>query len=62
MASVAPPVCCDGSCSTELGGYDERYFAFYEDVDLNVRAQIAGWRFGYVPAAVVWHVGNASWS
>lgn len=45
----------------ELGGYDESYFAFYEDVDLNVRARIAGWRFGYVPEAVVWHVGNASW-
>jgi GT2 family glycosyltransferase len=45
-----------------LGGYDERYFAFYEDVDLNVRARIAGWRFEYVPEAVVWHVGNASWS
>lgn len=44
-----------------LGGYDESYFAFYEDVDLNVRARIAGWRFEYVPDAVVWHVGNASW-
>ena len=47
---------------TDLGGYDESYFAFYEDVDLNVRARIAGWRFAYVPEAVVWHVGNASWS
>jgi GT2 family glycosyltransferase len=46
---------------TDLGGYDERYFAFYEDVDLNVRARIAGWRFEYVPEAVVWHAGNASW-
>ncbi|HET7120250.1 MAG TPA: glycosyltransferase family 2 protein [Solirubrobacterales bacterium] len=45
----------------QLGGYDERYFAFYEDVDLNVRGRIAGWRFGYAPGAVVWHVGNASW-
>ncbi|HEX6206296.1 MAG TPA: glycosyltransferase family 2 protein [Solirubrobacterales bacterium] len=45
----------------QLGGYDERYFAFYEDVDLNVRARIGGWRFAYVPEAVVWHVGNASW-
>ncbi len=45
----------------ELGGYDERYFAFYEDVDLNVRARIAGWRFEYVPDAVVWHAGNAVW-
>jgi GT2 family glycosyltransferase len=46
----------------DLGGYDESYFAFYEDVDLNVRARIAGWRFAYVPEAVIWHVGNASWS
>jgi GT2 family glycosyltransferase len=27
-----------------------------------VRGRIAGWRFAYVPEAVVWHVGNASWS
>jgi GT2 family glycosyltransferase len=47
---------------TALGGYDERYFAFYEDVDLNVRARIAGWRFECVPEAIVWHVGSASWS
>jgi GT2 family glycosyltransferase len=45
----------------DLGGYDESYFAFYEDVDLNVRARIAGWRFEYVPEAVVWHRGGASW-
>jgi GT2 family glycosyltransferase len=45
----------------ELDGYDETYFAFYEDVDLNVRARIAGWRFAYEPAAAVWHLGNASW-
>ena len=60
-ASAAPPACCGASSSRELGGYDESYFAFYEDVDLNVRARIAGWRFAYVPEAVVWHVGNASW-
>jgi GT2 family glycosyltransferase len=45
----------------ELGGYDRSFFAFYEDVDLNVRARIAGWRFEYVPEAIVWHLGNASW-
>ena len=46
---------------TELGGYDESYVSFYEDVELNVRGRIAGWRFAYEPEAVVWHVGNASW-
>ena len=46
----------------DLGGYDESYFAFYEDVDLNVRARIHGWTFRLVPAAVAWHVGNAAWN
>jgi len=46
---------------TALGGYDESFFSFYEDVDLNMRARVGGWRFEYVPEAVVWHVGNASW-
>jgi hypothetical protein len=45
-----------------LGGYDERYFAFCEDVDLNVRARVAGWRFGLEPNAVVWHLGNVAWT
>jgi N-acetylglucosaminyl-diphospho-decaprenol L-rhamnosyltransferase len=44
-----------------LGGYDESYVSFYEDVDLNVRARILGRRFDYIPEAVVWHAGNASW-
>jgi GT2 family glycosyltransferase len=44
-----------------LGGYDESYFSFYEDVDLNVRARILGRRFDYAPDAVAWHLGNASW-
>lgn len=46
---------------TEVGGYDEGYFAFWEDVDLNARAQIMGWTFRYVPEAAVTHVGNAVW-
>jgi GT2 family glycosyltransferase len=45
----------------DLGGYDGSYVSFYEDVDLNVRARVIGRRFAYVPDAVVWHVGNASW-
>jgi hypothetical protein len=45
-----------------LGGYDESYVSFYEDVDLNVRGQIRGRRFALDPEAVVWHVGNASWT
>jgi GT2 family glycosyltransferase len=46
---------------SELGGYDESYVSFCEDVDLNVRARVAGWSFATIPEAVVWHVGNAVW-
>jgi GT2 family glycosyltransferase len=45
----------------DLGGYDAAYFAFYEDVDLNARARLAGWRFAYLPKAVAVHVGHAAW-
>lgn len=42
----------------ELGGFDEEYFMYGEDVDLCWRAHRAGWGVGYVPAASVTHVGG----
>jgi N-acetylglucosaminyl-diphospho-decaprenol L-rhamnosyltransferase len=39
----------------ELGGFDEDYFMYAEDVDLCWRARRAGWGVAYVPAAVVTH-------
>jgi N-acetylglucosaminyl-diphospho-decaprenol L-rhamnosyltransferase len=39
----------------ELGGFDESYFMYVEDLDLCWRAHRAGWRVGYVPGAVVTH-------
>jgi GT2 family glycosyltransferase len=47
---------------TQLGGYDEAYFAFFEDVDLNARARLAGWNFAYVPDATALHIGHAAWA
>ena len=44
----------------EVGLFDERFFAYLEDVDLAWRAQIAGWRCRYVPEAVVHHLTGAS--
>lgn len=40
---------------TRIGLFDEDFFAYYEDVDLSFRAQLAGWRVGYEPRAVVYH-------
>ena len=39
----------------QIGGFDERYFMYMEDVDLGDRLGQAGWRNVYVPAAEVLH-------
>lgn len=44
----------------EVGGFDESYFSYYEDVDLSFRLRLAGGRCLYVSDAVVHHVGSAS--
>jgi GT2 family glycosyltransferase len=44
----------------ELGGFDEDYFAYQEDVDLGFRFRVQGGRSFYVPEAVVYHAGSAS--
>ena len=44
----------------EIGPFDEDFFAYCEDGDVSFRAQLAGHRCLYVPAAVVYHVGSVS--
>lgn len=41
-----------------VGGFDERYFMYFEDVDLGARLGEAGWQNVYVPSAEVVHVGG----
>ncbi len=43
-----------------LGGFEERYFCYCEDVDLGFRLRLAGGRCILEPRAVVRHVGGAS--
>ena len=38
-----------------LGGFDESYFAYLEDLDLAMRGQLEGWQCLYVPTAVARH-------
>jgi GT2 family glycosyltransferase len=44
----------------DVGGFDERLFMYYEDLDLAWRARRKGWRFVYEPRAVVHHAHCAS--
>jgi len=44
----------------EIGVFDEDFFCYFEDLDLGVRGQLAGWKCWYVPDARVRHVKSAT--
>jgi len=43
-----------------VGDYDDDFYAYYEDSDWSLRAQVAGLPCRYVPSAVVYHMGSAT--
>jgi GT2 family glycosyltransferase len=43
-----------------IGGFDEDFFCYLEDLDLGVRGQLAGWKCWYVPSAEVRHKKSAT--
>ena len=43
-----------------VGLFDEDFFAYLEDVDLNLRAVRAGKKCCYLPDAIIYHIGSAS--
>ena len=43
-----------------VGGFDEEYFAYHEDVDLGFRLRLRGLDCILIPQAVVHHIGSAS--
>ncbi|MDD5410520.1 MAG: glycosyltransferase family 2 protein [Methylobacter sp.] len=48
------------SALRKLGGFDEDYFCYVEDVDLGFRLRLAGYRCLYVPQSVAHHVGSGT--
>lgn len=44
----------------EVGLFDENFFAYYEDVDISFRAQLAGWKVYYNRDAVALHKRGAT--
>jgi GT2 family glycosyltransferase len=43
-----------------VGAFDETFFAYLEDVDWSMRAQLAGFSARYVPTAIGFHMGSAT--
>jgi GT2 family glycosyltransferase len=44
----------------QIGGLDERFFLYWEDVDLGMRLRQAGWWVVFLPTARITHVGGGS--
>ena len=44
----------------KAGGFDARFFAYLEDVDLGLRGRLLGYRYLYLPKAKVLHKGHGA--
>ena len=44
----------------KIGYFDEKHFAYLEDIDLGYRARIYGYENWYLPKAVVYHAGSGT--
>ena len=42
------------------GFFDQRFFMYYEDIDVSYRALVCGWDAWFVPDAVAYHMGSVS--
>jgi GT2 family glycosyltransferase len=62
MSACAAASAYPRSAFEQVGGFDEEFFAYMEDLDLDMRLQLAGYPFLYLPDATVRHVGSGSTS
>lgn len=53
-------LCCRRELFLSLGGFDESFFAHMEEIDLQWRMQLAGWRIMVEPKARVYHLGGGT--
>lgn len=60
FATVGAALLVRRSAFEKLGGFEESYFAYYEESDLCWRARIAGWSVKVVTDAKVTHLGSAT--
>jgi len=44
----------------KVGGFDKKYFLYYEDNDLSQRSKRKGFKILYAPKAVIWHKNAGS--
>jgi hypothetical protein len=52
---------CSKDIFDKVGLFDEKLFAYNEDLDLGWRARLMNYRSYYVPKSIVYHHGSAQW-
>ena len=50
----------DRAAFLDAGGFDEAFFAYFEDVDLGWRLNLLGHKVVFAPRAVTWHKGRGT--
>ena len=53
-------MCCRSEVFHAVGGFDVDFFAHMEEIDLQWRMQLGGWRIAVEPKAVVYHLGGGT--
>ncbi len=52
---------CSKEIFDKVGLFDEKLFAYNEDLDLGWRARLLNYKSFYVPKSIVYHYGSAQW-
>jgi GT2 family glycosyltransferase len=53
---------CRRKAFEQVGGFDENFFIYFEDIDLCLRLREAGWKLAYIPETRIFHEGGATTS
>ena len=53
-------MCCRSEVYHQLGGFDADFFAHMEEIDLQWRMQLSGWRIVIEPRSKVYHLGGGT--
>lgn len=53
-------LCCRREVFESMGGFDEDFFAHMEEIDLQWRMQLSGWRIMVEPRSQVYHLGGGT--
>ena len=53
-------MCCRSEVYHQLGGFDADLFAHMEEIDLQWRMQLGGWRIRIEPRSKVYHLGGGT--